>query len=566
MTLLIDERRQLAAPVAIFSVPPSLFSVEDVVPLDVFADGTPGYLTQARNLVESWPNSIVALVRLAQAEAAGGRRDLAIEVARRVADRASSDEWLSRLAAARVLAACGAAQVAEAVLAETDMTLEPVRVFYASLAAERRDHSEALDRLGDVEGSDGLALAGWIALERNEFDQAIRLYRRTMSAGGPSPGVLANLGYAHAALGSRHRAIRETREGWLLSPTNRLIGLNLVGFYVADNDYSSSLDVINRLRMFFPNDVELSLAEASVHAASANYERAYRTLRRARTSLWAYASKTEQLELAVNLHHLEWRLGKKTRESVAAAVLDELTRYDFGSADVHTIVPVLLPRRGDLDRIRSILEKFSEAHPDAPFYSLRIHEALVDRRYEDACSLALEWMSADIFDPYAASTAAYLVADVRGDYAKAAEIGGLALRRTASTDSLLNNTAYALALAGRTDEALATLPKNQTPYVLATRALIDMCRGDIDKGLAGYESAYEAAQELPDDELPTRVLLYRALALARFGASDHGVERAVEEALGDPRMPADLDDDANFHLLKYAIGRVVSMRTSAAPR
>jgi hypothetical protein len=82
---------------------------------------------------------------------------------------------------------------------------------------------------------------------------------------------------------------------------------------------------------------------------------------------------------------------------------------------------------------------------------------------------------------------------------------------------LVNNTAYALSLAGRPHEAKQVLDRLGDRSVghvalTATRALADLVGGNEDAGIAGYRRAYEIAKERGDDDYATLVLLNAALS------------------------------------------------------
>ena len=64
-----------------------------------------------------------------------------------------------------------------------------------------------------------------------------------------------------------------------------------------------------------------------------------------------------------------------------------------------------------------------------------------------------------MLNPNAATLATYLVADLEGNFAQAAEIGLRGLDRAPSHMVLINNTAYSLALAGRPEQAKKLLER-----------------------------------------------------------------------------------------------------------
>ena len=150
------------------------------------------------------------------------------------------------------------------------------------------------------------------------------------------------------------------------------------------------------------------------------------------------------------------------------------------------------------------------------------HVAILRCDFGEAAELAAKWAQDEIFNPHAAGIATYLLADYVGDFDRAIKIGRDALQIAGSTDQLINNLAYALALAGRTAEARDLLPEDlDDVYLIATAGLIDILDGEIERGIAGYDRAYELAKRLPsiddadDSDLPARVVLNKEIALRR---------------------------------------------------
>jgi hypothetical protein len=114
-----------------------------------------------------------------------------------------------------------------------------------------------------------------------------------------------------------------------------------------------------------------------------------------------------------------------------------------------------------------------------------------------------------------------LMTDLVGAYDEAAELGLTALRRSPGQLQLANNTAYALSLAGRTDEALRVLAGlddlSESVAVTATRALAEWAGGDPAKGIEGYRKARGLAEQRGDLALAALVDLNAVIAARQFG-------------------------------------------------
>jgi hypothetical protein len=251
-------------------------------------------------------------------------------------------------------------------------------------------------------------------------------------------------------------------------------------------------------------------------------------LRRARTSvLWAYAEQGELVELEANLAFIEWRLGKMNRKAAAAKVIQQLQRTEFRSLDVARLLPALLYSSEDAATVEDLHRSLAGVHERETLLFLETHLAIVQCRFGPATELASEWADKEIFNAHAAGVAIYLLADVAADFERAFDLGIRALRIAGRTEELVNNLAYACALAGdlaQARELLRDRPADSV-YLTATEGLVEILSGNTKRGLALYDDAYELAQTVGgDQDLPAMVRLNRALALHRLGVENMGLE------------------------------------------
>jgi tetratricopeptide (TPR) repeat protein len=517
MTLVIDEKDQLAAPDRLETVSPPLFDftqadeatgrssapVVDLVP-DSLEGFEPSFLVQARELAKVNEGSAMAQARLAQAAMAAGEHHLAVEAAREALKQARLTERPDEPAvfsAARTLMACGELEEAERTLCGLSPT-GPSLVLAATLAARRGDLDGAFKRLGDDQSVDAWDLRGWIALREGYFDQAIRLYRRAAQAGGPSPVVLANLGLAHAALGSQERAISETRQALALRPAERRrIALNLVAYLVANGHADEAMQELRALQDDFPDDIELVFAEAHWRLAIGDPERAERRLRKARETLLGSATEVQQAELVANLAYLRWYCGTQSRADVANEVLRRLRGVGWKSHRLGAMIPVLLCRYSEKDRLNETGRAIAAANPGTRLYSIDVQRAVLEDRIAKATQLAVEWADNAIFAPEAAMTATFMLIDVEDRFDDAVKLGSDAIKRMPAVSGLINNVAYALVLAGQADRAhhLLRPVREDALHLRATRGLIAAWRGDVEAGLRMYD---EAEAQAVDEDLP----------------------------------------------------------------
>lgn len=555
LTLLIDEKDQLAAPNRLETVVPPLFEfalvgdvpppVVNLVPDSLEEELEPSFLRQARALIELDGDSSMAHARLAQAAVIADEHDVAVEAARKALALARAHEPPDESAifsATRTLMACGQMEDAERSLLDLDPS-GPALVLSATLAARRGDLDAAFRRLGDDESVDSWDLRGWIALSERHFDQAIRFYRKATRGGGPSPVVLANQGLAHAALGAQERAISETRQALALRPAEkRRIVLNLVAYLVANGYVDEAMGELRHLQDDFPGDIELAFAEAHWRLAVGDAERAAKRLRNARDTLPAETTDTQRAELTANLAYLRWYCGEQSREDAANEVLRRLRSIDWASSRLAAMLPVLLCRYSELDRLAEAGKRLAAANRDCRFHSIEVQRAILEDRTTEATRLAVDWANDEIFAPEAAMTATFMLIDVEDEFDQAAKLGIEALRRMPAAYYLTNNVAYALVLSGQVDRAHYLLQRNgrDSLYHLATNGLIAAWRGEVDAGLRMYDEAEEWAERDRLPEAATFVAINRRLVeTVPYDTSGYDIDKPIV-------LPEGWDDNPYF--------------------
>ncbi len=567
MTLVLENRQQLAAPQRLDAMPPGRLLptiervmetlVEDAPPERALRLATPALppspVLQSRALVERNPRSSTALARLAQAELVADHLDDAQRSARAALEQTYKyPDAAAALAAAVVLISCGESAEAEQALARLGPESSGL-VLFAGLAAERGDFDSAEERLRSEDSVDACNLRGWIALQRQDFAQAIHYFRRATRESGPTPASLTNLGLAHAALGQRRRAIKETRQALALAPSRRTrVGINLAWYYLFGGDIPEALNVLRGLQRTAPTDVEPVFAEARVQLSVGDRDGALRILRRARTRLWAHMTPVQQAELIANLAFVQWHRKEISAQEVIALVTTELRRVDYASLRIANMLPPLTRRFSDLERFSSVLAHVGRAHYGDPLYSLEVHHSLLERRFEDAMQAAVRWAEDTIFDAEAATTCTSLLCDVGGQYEAAAELGKAALDRMPSAFLLRNNVAYALALSGRAAEAREYLDPSigNAPHI-ATDGLVALRSGDIEQAQACYQGAMRVASEHGDDDLAALVLLHAHVAFTQFAPAAQPIG-----SMSDIELSEGWRDDVRFAVALHMLERL----------
>lgn len=564
MALVMDRgERQIAAPKQLEFLPPHLMGPRDPImrlarASDEDPQGDDFHVLQARRLTERNPTSAAAWARLAQAELGADNLQSAAGAASSALEKMNPVDGAAALAAAIVLVACGRTEEAERALRDLEanghaQSFGGLRTFRATLAAQRGDCDQALRLVSGLDTPESWSLQGWINLQQRDYANAIRSYRRALKEGRADPEILTNIGYAHAALGQRDRAIRDTQYALSLRPANQSrVGLNLVAYYCADGRFDDAIKVLRTLQEQSPHDLDLWFAEAGVKVSMGIPREAHRTLRRIRTSLWAHLSEMQQAELTSNLAFVGWLIGKHSKKDAASEVLRELRRVDYSAPRLTEMLPPLLDRFSDAKTLREVLVSTMQANPGVRLPFLDVNLAVLERRFDDATTLSVEWVDDEPLNPAPALAATFLLVDVACDPYAASELGLKALRRIPAANALANNVAYALALANRAEEAKSIVPEDQTPQCTATRGLIALCLGDREEALVQYRHALSLAAEANDPDLVALVALNVMIGLQRFG----GDLSAEEVALPTVRFSDTWTDQPRFEIIVKKMERL----------
>jgi tetratricopeptide (TPR) repeat protein len=496
---------------------------------DLAGDEAPhGYLLRARKALQANPSSPLAQARLAQAAQAAGEREEAVDAARGALELALEGKHIPAAHAALVVLQ------AHGLGGELARLLDDPRVVHlpASLrlraAVAAGEHAAALSILADPRSvsensADALSLLTWLHLQRGEYREAVGAGRRAQAAGAAGVALFANLGYAHAALGELPKAIKLTRQAVALAPAHRAVGLNLVLYHKLAGETDAALVCLERLRDGQEIDVQLALATAAVMVYAGQHEQARRTLQRVRASSeWAHADGMRRAALEANLAFLRWKTGAANSHTTISSLRRALSVNDYQSLSIAYLLCNLLMSAEHAPVLASVIERLQARHDPAELAGMRMVLALLEHDAPAALQLAREWSEKEVLNANAATFVTYLVCDLEGDFAQAAELGVRALTRAPSHLMLLNNTAYALALAGDPHRAGKLLDRvrgsgEQRVEIVATRALIALMQGRVERGLDGYRRAWDLALAENDEQLADRVAANAVLACNRAG-------------------------------------------------
>lgn len=477
-----------------------------------------GDLLQARALASAHPDSPTAQARLASSEFSFGHRLSALEAARRVLGLDTVDAP-ALMVAAQILVALGeiaSAQEALHKLLTADATetgsTSAARVLAARIAAHQGDPHEALELLSQSVTQAALALKGALFVQVGRYHDAIRVLREALREVPDDPDAVGALGFAYAAVGSVGKATRAMTAAAALDPTDRSAGLNLAALLISQDRAPDAVATIDRLIRHHPNDIGLERSAAAAMHAIGDTAGALRRLRRVKTSrAGRNASAARKQELGLDILLLD--TPPMARSEVFAAAAEALRRCDYRSEAIARALAAAARTTKDLSPLETAYSELRKHHDTAALLFLENKVAFLRLEFDRCTEAAVEWAHHEPFSVDAHIIATYMLSLHAGDYQQAVQLGRAGLRRGIQHDALRNNVAFALAMDAKPDEAARVLPDpSECEPALATAGLIEMVRGNHDRGAAMYEDCAHRLRDKGQHELADLVSIHRTLA------------------------------------------------------
>jgi tetratricopeptide (TPR) repeat protein len=514
-----------------------------------------GRVDQARALFEAAPTSLVAGSRYAHTLLLAGQVEQAVDVAAASLELERNDcaaDNAALFVAARVLASANHSSRAEAALAELPAN-GPWALLRAGLAEQRGDLVEAMARVEESENADALAYRGYLLVRQGRAQEALHLLRASQHAGGANPILLVNQAYAYALLGSLKKAVRAARQATVMAPHDLTASFNLTNYLRTSGQPDLALAELARISGEVGHHALIASARADVLLSVGRSREALRELRRATHHTDDEPDTYRQAELRANIAVLEWVSGKTDRLACLKAVMKEIEAVG-AQISLATIVADLSTTRTQVRVVERLVSELATSHSEIDLLPVTSRLAYLKGDYAHAAELSLRWAESAPLDVHAARAAVVQVGQALGEYSRAGDLGLALVRRMPHDTMLANNTAFVLALAGRPLEAerlLNSVPVD-SPFVAATRGLIEIAKGNVEAGLLGYDLAEEIARRRDErtEEVETFVAMLRAqeaIVIYHFGLADSAV---VPEQWKQFTVPGDWASDARF--LPYA--------------
>lgn len=486
------------------------------------ADTAPSYVLEARDLASRFPDSVIALTRLAQAEQAIGNETGATDAAKAaldVRDPRRGDE------AARVAASTLLARLAPDRLAHdyVDTASPSARVRWAAEAVNQENYRDGISRLEGVDLPSAHVLRGFCLTSLGEHGKAVREFREARKRGRASVDVLVNMGFALAELGHLDKAISITRQAVRESPTSVIASYNLYRYLVRNSDHTEALGELSRLSSARPWDGHALLYYAWAQCAMRKTDDALRTLTRGRSGV-DFSRSPLILEFDASRLYFKASVGQISKSAYVSEMRRVLTDSGYRSAPIIEMYIDLLSDAADADELDRVVRRAGDSLSNADRH-LGLSKVALLRG--DALLALAEAKQAAAEDPNnvygSAPVLAYLLGEIEGNYEQAAELASAAFRDYPTIGSA-NNLAFCLALSGRGREALPvldTFDEHDLPYFGATRALALISIGRTREGTERYIKAERDARSSGDPLGATCIAVRAGLAFRQLDV-DHG--------------------------------------------
>lgn len=312
----------------------------------------------------------------------------------------------------------------------------------------------------------------------------IRDLRRRLVDGPRNPLAWADLAYEYTILALPEKASAAMAMALRMAPESRLILRSAVRLYVNAHNPERAIGII-RGAAVTPHDPWLIAAEISASSAG---DRTPKFAKVGRSTLQAdHHAPFHLSELAGAMATLEYSAGgTRTARRLFQRSLVDPTENAVAQAEwaarrlkLLTLDPQLLAAPGTFeatarDRVRR-------------------------GRFEDGMKEALLWLDDERFSREAAALASYVAAVGLRDYGASADAAETGLVSNPDDWLLTNNLVFALASAGRVDEAAAAFARlhaaplegDAKATCSATDGLLRFRKGDVEGGRLAYQGAAE---------------------------------------------------------------------------
>lgn len=462
--------------------------------------------------------------------------------------------------AVEVLRRFGTASDALKLLDEASAHLQalplPIRLIQAELAIESGRSDYAYTLLAAENGPMVQSFLGFLLVCQNEHQKAIPHLRSALREVPDDAAAAMNLSVALWSLGSRRKALVAAGRAAHSAPGRKDASQHYLQLLLQAGETSRATSEVRRLRATgIVADAQFDLVEARCILAGDTPARALPLLTAALTKAAAEGNDRLSAEISANLAVIKYNLQRQTAEQ-AKATLAELLRLHPDHEAVVLNFARMVTSASDAPVLRRAAQRVEANTTPARRAFLRHQVAWLEGNNEAAAAAAVDWFEGERDNIFAVLAAIVSLGIGLERWDEAVAVAEFALTKFPGEPSVVNNAAYAFAMYGRHDEAIAMLEKcvgaehAKAGFVLkATLGLAHLAKKDISTGMRLYREAAVAARN--DSKALSLMTMYQALVVRQLGLTSPE-NNSIISALALPAhpVPSECQGDGDFLRLR----------------
>ncbi len=469
--------------------------------------------------------SSTTLAALAQTHAMLGESEPAIAAANEAIDLSVGVSegvsiWLdisSARIAAEVLLRFDEAKSAYNALSRAPMT-ESLCLTFTSAATAIGECEEAENALKPYDSAMVAASRGYLRACWGDYQGAVTYLRRALREDPNDVDSLLNLAISLWNIGATQKATDAALRATRSAPGRKDSSLLYLEMLLAQKDIGRLTHEIALLReRMVVADAKFLEIQARTLIIKDDVSRAIPVLRKAVEEAKREGDQATEGRVLANLVRFNRALGRINREQASQQLRELLSK--FPDNDVVAVnYAELAWKRDEAALLRKVLPQLESNTTEIRLAYLRHQIASLEGDNAEAAAAAAEWFRLEPNNVMAAIAAVVSIGIGQGRWAEAIVVAEHALQQFPDDLSLVNNSAYVLAMGGRAKEAISLLePVAGDNFVLnATLGLAYLAHGDVGTGMQLYRNAAVLAEKV--NPVGRSLLgVYQALIVRQLG-------------------------------------------------
>ncbi|BBX06606.1 tetratricopeptide repeat protein [Mycolicibacterium aichiense] len=422
---------------------------------------------------------------------------------------------------------------------------------FASVAAALDKPEEALSTLAPYDNWAVRAFRGYVYASSGEFPKAIGELRRALRDEPNDTDSLLNLAISLWGVGATKKACRIALRATRSAPGRKDASLFYLDLLLDSSDVDRLKHEISLLedRKVVP-DARFLEIQGRALLLRGEWTKAITKLASAGDEAEREGDEATEGRVRSNLVRIKHMHGR-LNHAQAAEQLEALVLRFPGNDIVAVNFAEVAGRRRDASVLRRTLSEIEDSTSPARLAYLRHQIAALEGDNGAAAIAAEEWFNLESDNPMAASAAMTAIGIFQGDWPKAIAIAEYALEHFPGQHSIINHSAYVLAMGGRAREAIeiieAAPEQAERDFVLnATLGLAHLANGDIDQGMRIYRDAADEAEKAKP-VWRSLMTIYQGLIVRQLGLDKTTPTRLIDAlALVPVPLPEDWEDRPDY--------------------